>query len=129
MVTYTSVRCTACNGRNAKADPFYYDWGDRCFGIYRCPDCTHQFVYPPVSPTDQAAIYGDNYFSSGGDWACGIFAGGYADSEAQLVEEAHQILDMLPIQAGRLLDIGCAGGVFLNEARTRGFSVQGIELN
>lgn len=36
---------------------------------------------------------------------------------------------MLPLSSGRLLDIGCAGGVFLDEARNRGFDVFGIELN
>ncbi len=36
---------------------------------------------------------------------------------------------MLPLSSGRLLDIGCAGGVFLDEARQRGFEVTGIELN
>jgi SAM-dependent methyltransferase len=36
---------------------------------------------------------------------------------------------MLPVTAGRLLDVGCAGGVFLHEAQTRGFSVSGLELN
>jgi len=36
---------------------------------------------------------------------------------------------MLPAKSGRLLDIGCAGGTFLDEARTEGFEVAGIELN
>jgi len=86
-------------------------------------------VHPSVTPEDQALIYSDQYFSKEGDWVCGIFQAGYTESQSQLKEEAHEILDMLPLSSGRLLDIGCAGGVFLNEARTRGFDVFGIELN
>jgi len=86
-------------------------------------------VHPSVTPDDQALIYSDQYFSQEGDWVCGIFQASYTQAGPQLVEEAHEILDMLPFSSGKLLDIGCAGGVFLNEARSRGFDVTGIELN
>jgi 2-polyprenyl-3-methyl-5-hydroxy-6-metoxy-1,4-benzoquinol methylase len=39
------------------------------------------------------------------------------------------VLDTLPKRGGRLLEIGCAGGFFLDEGRKRGFEVVGIELN
>jgi SAM-dependent methyltransferase len=86
-------------------------------------------VHPPVSRDDQALIYNDRYFSKEGDWVCGIFRAGYTEAESQLKEEAREILDMLPFSSGRLMDIGCAGGVFLSEARSRGFEVVGLELN
>jgi 2-polyprenyl-3-methyl-5-hydroxy-6-metoxy-1,4-benzoquinol methylase len=125
----TPARCTVCDLEPATREPFFYVWLKRQFWIYRCPRCTHQFVYPSVTPEEQALIYGDRYFSGEGDWVCGVFPASYVQAEAQLREEAKHILDMLPVQTGRLLDIGCAGGVFLDEARTRGFEVVGIELN
>jgi 2-polyprenyl-3-methyl-5-hydroxy-6-metoxy-1,4-benzoquinol methylase len=36
---------------------------------------------------------------------------------------------MIPAHEGRLLEIGCAGGFFLDEARKAGFDVVGAELN
>jgi SAM-dependent methyltransferase len=123
------VRCTACDRPGSCVEPFYYEWRGRRFDLYRCPQCTHQFVYPPVGVDDQALIYSDAYFSESGDWACGVFEGGYREATPKLVEEARQILAMLPVGGGRLLDVGCAGGVFLNEARARGFEVYGLELN
>jgi len=122
-------RCSACGETPALREPYYYDWRDRRFWIYRCGLCTHQFVHPPVTPEDQRQIYSDTYFSKEGDWVCGIFESGYTGAERQLKEEAHSILDMLPVASGQLLDVGCAGGVFLNEARARGFDVAGLELN
>jgi len=121
--------CSACGEAPVSPEPYYYDWRGRRFWIYRCAHCTHQFVYPPVTSDDQRLIYSDTYFSKEGDWVCGIFQSGYTEAEQQLKEEAHTILDMLPVTSGRLLDVGCAGGVFLNEARARGFDVAGLELN
>jgi 2-polyprenyl-3-methyl-5-hydroxy-6-metoxy-1,4-benzoquinol methylase len=39
------------------------------------------------------------------------------------------VLGMMPIDSGSLLEIGCAGGFFLDEARRRGFDPCGIEIN
>lgn len=124
-----SVRCTVCEQDTARPDPFFYLWRGRRYGIYRCTQCTHQFVHPSVTPEDQALIYGDQYFSKEGDWVCGIFQAGYVEAEPQLRKEAQKIVAMLPPPPGNLLDIGCAGGTFLDEARRRGFAVAGIELN
>jgi len=124
------VRCTACDGEDVREEPFYYRWRGRRFAMVRCATCTHQFVHPPVSAADQEHMYGDAYFAQGGDWVCGLYEGkGYAEAREELIQEAQEILDLLPLREGRLLDIGCAGGIFLNEARSAGFQVQGIEIN
>lgn len=121
--------CTACGAQGTRKDPFYYDWKDRRHWVFRCARCTHQFVYPPVTKTDQDQIYSDTYFSAGGDWVCGLFGKGYKDSQPELREEAAEVLSLIPLKGGSLLDIGCAGGVFLHQASKRGFAVQGIEIN
>ena len=123
------ANCTACESARTGPDPFYYAWKGRRFDLYRCSDCTHQFVFPHVTESDQAEIYSDAYFTADGDWACGTLQGGYAEAEAQLVSESRAILAVLPEKSGRLLDIGCAGGTFLLEARATGFRVTGLELN
>ena len=84
-------------------------WKDRKFWLYRCPRCTHQFVHPPVTPKDQAEIYSDQYFSSEGDWACGMFARGYEESTAELPEVAslqdmEVTLDFLAAALGNLAE-------------------------
>lgn len=123
------VSCTACDEDSATRDPFFYRWRDRRFDLYRCGRCTHQFIWPVVSEEDQAIIYSDAYFSTNGDWACGHYGSGYTEAENALRQEARHILSMFP-NHGALLDIGCAGGVFLDEARRSGFErVSGIEFN
>jgi 2-polyprenyl-3-methyl-5-hydroxy-6-metoxy-1,4-benzoquinol methylase len=121
--------CVVCCAPRVTREPFYYEWRDRRWWIMRCATCTHQFVYPTVTAEEQALIYGDGYFSKEGDWSCGCFADDYVSSESELRKEADSVLDMLPVRAGKLLDIGCAGGFFLDQARRRGFEVIGIEYN
>ncbi len=121
--------CSVCGSSTVQRDPYYYDWHGSRYWIMRCRTCTHQFVHPPIAAAHQEAIYADHYFSRDGDWVCGLWDADYRGAEPQLRYEAREILGMLPLSSGRLLDIGCAGGVFLDEARQRGFEVTGIELN
>lgn len=123
-----NASCPVCGGPAAR-EPFRYDWGGRRFWIMRCGECTHQFVHPPITSDEQEMIFDDGYFSAGGGWAGSWWDLDYLAAERELRIEAREILAMLPLRSGRLLDIGCAGGVFLDEARRRGFSVEGVELN
>jgi 2-polyprenyl-3-methyl-5-hydroxy-6-metoxy-1,4-benzoquinol methylase len=120
--------CTVC-GAAARRDPYYYEWQGTRYQLLRCPTCTHSFVHPPIAPADQETIYADHYFTQNGDWSCGVWQLDYKGADAKLRDEARSILEMLPRPPGRLLDVGCAGGIFLDEARLRGFTVTGIELN
>lgn len=74
-------------------------------------------------------MYADEYFEDGGAWVCGYWSGSYLSNESKLRREAKDTLALLPAGGHRLLEIGAAGGFFLDEARATGFEVLGIELN
>lgn len=74
-------------------------------------------------------MYDKTYFSGDGDWVCGFWKGGYVENEENLREEAREVLPLLGRSSGRLLEVGSAGGYFLDEARKLGFDVRGVELN
>lgn len=74
-------------------------------------------------------MYDDRYFSGEGEWVGGYWQGSYVANETNLRQEAREALPLLGKSHGRLLEIGCAGGFFLAEARAAGFEVQGVELN
>jgi cyclopropane fatty-acyl-phospholipid synthase-like methyltransferase len=75
---------------------------------------------------DVSSIYDETYFQGGQ-------ADGYADyqgSRAELSAEFSQVVQMLEktgLRSGRLLEVGCAYGFFLDEA-ARCFDVRGVEL-
>lgn len=124
------VRCNVCRSSKAlRPEPFYYSWQGRRWRIVRCAGCTHQFVYPPVTKVEQEAVYDDHYFAATGDWVEGVWPLSYVQAEPKVRREADEVLDILPRGVGRLLELGCAGGFFLDQARRRGFDVVGIELN
>lgn len=121
------IVCSVCTGPT-RAEPFFYDWhGVR--RLFRCASCTHQFVHPPISGEERAEIFSDSYFEAGGDVFDGFWSGGYEDELERLMAEAREVLGLLPGSPRTLLDIGCAGGVFLKVAADAGLQVQGIELN
>jgi SAM-dependent methyltransferase len=87
--------------------------------LYECADCgtLHQPSLPPGA--DLADLYREMH------------------DEAYLAEEpgrrktAGRLLDMVRryVPAGRLLDVGCGHGLLLDEARRRGYEVEGLELS
>ncbi len=82
-----------------------------------------------MSRNDQERIYSDAYFSSDGDWSTGVWKEDYLACDSELQSEVREVLGLLPCASGRLLDIGCAGGIVLDQARRSGYEVMGVELN
>lgn len=95
----------------------------------RCNSCSHRYVNPMPGDSDIARMYDRSYFAPGGAWVCGFWQGGYEENEDRLRAEARGALRQLPVASGRLLEIGPAGGFFLDEARSAGFDVVGVEIN
>ena len=121
-MTLAEVKCPVCQGS-----------ADREVGvkhglrILRCRDCTAH--YSEFRPELQAlpVIYGEHYFH--GD------PGGYPAYERD--EPIHRerartyLADLARHSAhrGSILDVGCATGFFLDEARKAGWDVQGCEVS
>jgi SAM-dependent methyltransferase len=95
--------------------------------LYRCGGCTLQ--YAEGAPADSALpeLYDERYFNGA--------AGGYPDylqDEAVHRKRARGYLRAIGRERpspGRLLDVGCATGFFLDEARRRGWQVTGCEVS
>jgi 2-polyprenyl-3-methyl-5-hydroxy-6-metoxy-1,4-benzoquinol methylase len=95
---------------------------NRC-DIFQCASCRLGRTQAPAF--DPAGYYTQGYFSGG-------HADGYADylgAEPILRREFARTVDFIRRyrRAGRLLEVGCAYGFFLQEAK-RYFTVSGIEL-
>lgn len=85
--------------------------------VYQCPSCGLAFTYPqPESISEQYdAAYFDLYRRRR------KFRLGRADSRLKRIE--------LMMSPGRLLDIGCSLGYFVEAANARGWSASGIEIS
>lgn len=122
-------KCVLCGSDRIRVLPYFYFWRDVRRDLMECGDCRHAFVWPQTTDEEYAIIHGDDYFEASGNWDGGLWGREYWDAEEKLRKEARQVLPWLGEPEGRLLDIGCAGGVFLDEARKAGYYVEGIEVN
>ncbi len=115
-----SLVCTLCG----EASSFFTRKNG--FTVYKCSVCHFLFVSPLPSAVN---VYTDDYFFG----AHGGF--GYVDYDAdkrpmistfeRYIKEIHK----LGFMEGRLLDVGCATGFFMEIAQQKGFDVSGVELS
>lgn len=120
--------CPVCAGRARRMTRSLHRWRNVDWRLVRCRGCGHRYTDPMPDPGEVAAVYDDAYFDDGGDWVCGYWKGSYIENERNLRAEARGVLRTLRGPC-RLLEIGCAGGYFLDEARRAGYDVTGVELN
>lgn len=124
--------CPVCRSKQRASLAVQHRWNDTDWCLMRCRTCGHRFTDPVPTDRELKSMYDDGYFSDRGGWVCGFWKGGYVDNEQNLRREAREALAELgpPTPTGaRLLEIGAAGGFFLDEARRAGYDVTGIELN
>jgi 2-polyprenyl-3-methyl-5-hydroxy-6-metoxy-1,4-benzoquinol methylase len=121
--------CPICESSRKRGLPCYHEWNGVRWRHVRCRACGHRYTDPMPTAHELERMYGDEYFEDGGEWVCGYWSGGYLSNEALLRSEARDTLALLPATGPRMLEIGAAGGFFLDEARSTGFDVHGIELN
>jgi SAM-dependent methyltransferase len=114
------LRCPVCLAERAL--PIFEKSG---YEIVKCAACALVFVANPPADSDIRAMYS--------------FASGYhadlADQESpanvKFIGNAKRYVRLLASyrDAGRILDVGCSAGVFLEEARACGWHAYGVELS
>ena len=128
-MTETSLRCPVCESARIEEKPFQYLFRERPLRALGCTRCGIIFIHPQPTSEELKQLYSSEYFE-GGDFRCG-HEGGYCDPDTlQHLTDPTLLLHIKESYRGtRFLEIGCAGGAFLNEARALGFTVQGVELS
>ena len=127
-MTGTTTSCRICASVRTRAVPFGYDFGGRRLRAVACRDCGIIFLDPQPSPAEIAGLYAKEYFE--GDYRCG-HEGSCFDDAARASLADLPLLSRLGalVPSGRFLEIGCAGGAFLNAARGAGYDVTGVEFS
>ena len=96
------------------------------FTVVRCTGCGLLRTDPRPTPESMAAYYPDDYApydSSHG--------GGAGSRRRRLLRRVLSVRDRATpsLPPGRLLEIGCSNGWYLDEMRARGWEVSGVELS
>jgi SAM-dependent methyltransferase len=105
-------------------------WVKDGFDIVSCPACGLLFRRELPSAAELEEIYALDYFKRPpGERGAQGYCDYVEDEEVRRID-ARRRLALLSrhVVAGRLLDVGCASGFFLDEARTAGWTVKGVDL-
>ncbi|HEU5266339.1 MAG TPA: class I SAM-dependent methyltransferase [Jatrophihabitans sp.] len=125
-----AVTCCVC-GRTGSP---IYDLDP--FGVVRCPQCGLVFVSPRLTGAALQRLYDDVDYFEGDGSVYGAGVSGNANSAAMFLQR-QWMRGRLALAAelardtsgSRLLEVGCAYGLFLAAARSRGYDVTGVELS
>jgi SAM-dependent methyltransferase len=126
--TRTLDRCLACGGSELKPLAFRYRHRGATFPLVECRICGMRFLGVQPSPEALPELYDAAYFQD--DYRCGRAATGAFDEAAYRAEDDGLLDAFARLRpAGRLLEVGCAGGWLLAHARERGWQPRGVELS
>ncbi len=86
------------------------------------------FLHPQPTADEITQMYSKEYFE--GDFRCG-HAGSYFDEQTQSSLADETLINTIKSYQprGKFLEIGCAGGAFLDAVRKAGYDVQGVEFS
>ncbi len=113
--------CKLCGSFNS--EPFVRE------DLVRCPDCGLVAVSSHSEQDELNALYGESYYRSQNSREIGYT--NYIADEANIRRTARRRLRRLQrhVRTGKLLDVGCATGFFLDEARRAGWSTAGLDVS
>ncbi len=124
--------CAICGAENRA--PFLDKDG---YAYTRCTGCGGVCLDPLPGAEESRALYAESYFQRGAAGGYTDYAGDEAVHRRNAVERCRLLASSMPAGSappggpgGRsLIDVGCALGFFLDEARRRGWRVAGIEAS
>ena len=124
-----SVTCNQCG-----ADDTQLRYVVDGFRIVECKTCRLMYVNPRVAQSELKDIYSESYYQNKNHQSYNekFFSDYIGERKARTEEFARkveEIVSLLGPRRGRLLDIGCAAGFFLDAAREQGFKAEGVEIS
>ncbi|PYQ14428.1 MAG: hypothetical protein DMF80_12515 [Acidobacteria bacterium] len=110
------ARCPACEAEGARR---LFSLASAPHGVFRCRACRLAFLWPAPSDERLSEIYG------------GYYHGANAALHPLTAARYQEILGRLEggRGPGRILDVGCGAGQFLEVARARGWRAEGTEVS
>jgi 2-polyprenyl-3-methyl-5-hydroxy-6-metoxy-1,4-benzoquinol methylase len=109
-------QCPVCDFAEGKGEKFEKLRHQLRWDLFKCPECTFQFWYPPIQATRE---YFEETYKAFAD----------INSTPFLAESHRLMLKNMPIKSGSIMDVGCGDKLFLPEADKRGYDVWGLDFN
>jgi len=119
-------KCNICGSSDCKIFPnkFFKNI------LLRCQKCGLIFVYPQPKFSELKKIYSQNYFKNTNSNSIGYE--NYLEDKPHTIktfEKRFKNIEKLYLKKGKILDLGCAMGFFLEVAENHGWTPRGIEIS
>lgn len=116
--------CPVCGSQTLKPT-----WTLGGYGLSRCDRCTHLFVSSGLVPGVLDQAYERDYYAAGDSTARSGYEDYLAKAPQRLrgFEQRLRELERFTVGRGRLLDYGCAVGLFVKVAADAGWDAIGLE--
>jgi len=108
--------CDVCSGGLFRVREYCRDG----FRVMLCDNCGFAFVYPLPSSQQLAENYSSDYYAP---WFKERLA------RIRMWDERLDVVNRKTARKGKLLDVGCGEGLFLERARAGGWDVRGTEIS
>ena len=124
------MKCIVCNSNSTSSYVRdFYKLNKKTYSLVKCSKCGFVFVNPFPPEKDINGMYEGRYFDECYD--SGMSEGSYFENKEKMriryVELLKSVLKFK--KSGSIVEVGCAGGFFLELAASHGFKVQGVELS
>lgn len=128
MITYS--QCPVCNSK--QIENYFsakdYTVSNEIFTITKCNDCTHLFTQNVASQNDIGKYYQSENYISHSDTQDGVINKLYhAVRKRTLAGKKNLVQKETGKQEGKILDIGCGTGAFLNTMKEANWNATGLE--
>jgi 2-polyprenyl-3-methyl-5-hydroxy-6-metoxy-1,4-benzoquinol methylase len=99
--------------------------------VVRCTDCGLVFIIESTADIDQSDLYSTDYFSEREEYFLHESDKNLREVSGEHLESFRKGLKIIGKhkKSGRLLDLGCAVGVFLSMAKEEGWEVCGVDIS
>lgn len=121
------ISCRLCN--SAKVNLLF---PGTSLPLFKCRECRVVFRPSPTTPKDLEAIYNEDYFRKKWPGSLGRFFDTFNPEhhhKTRFFIQQLKAFEGLLGGPGRLLDVGCANGVFVWLAKERGWEAEGLEIS
>ena len=98
-------------------------------GLVQCQNCGLVFVGEQPEAEELYALYGETYFHNDDSGEVGYT--NYIEDERNIRKTVNKRFDHIErfIDSGRMIDVGCAMGFFIDEAAKRNWQVEGLDVS
>lgn len=114
------MNCICCNENKART-VFKWSLNGSEVCMRQCLSCGFWYQEPIATPDKLAALYDEEFFS--------VYEKHFIDFRVRQFKKDLRSIDKLKPGKGTLLDIGCALGLFLHEAKQDGWEVFGSDVS